>query len=237
MATESISSELPEGSELRRKQAELAVLQSVLAERELHLAELRTHLAAFEGRYLRMVGVLYAELDDWNAKLAEFVATREGVEEAVLTAQEARTQATASSFATHGEASQAPDLEEPSPELRRLFREVAKQIHPDLATDEADRAKRGQLMADINAAFSRGDAAALKAILVEYENSPEAVRGTSPAADLLRITRQIRQVSERLFSIETMLIELTSSDTAKLMAKPRSPVTKVLTYSRRRQPR
>jgi hypothetical protein len=211
MTTELISSKSSEANELRIKQAELAALQSALAERELYLADLRIHLAAFEGRYLRQVGVLYAELDDWNAKIAELVAMEEGTQEAVATAKEARTQATESYSATHGEASRAPDLEEPTPELKRLFREVAKQIHPDLATDEADRAKRGRLMADANAAFRRGDAGALRSILTEYENSPEA--------DLLRVIRQIGQVSKRLSDIETVVTELTSSDTAKLMAK------------------
>jgi hypothetical protein len=219
MTTELISSKSSEANELRIKQAELAALQSALAERELYLADLRIHLAAFEGRYLRQVGVLYAELDDWNAKIAELVAMEEGTQEAVATAKEARTQATESYSATHGEASRAPDLEEPTPELKRLFREVAKQIHPDLATDEADRAKRGRLMADANAAFRRGDAGALRSILTEYENSPEAVKGTGPAADLLRVIRQIGQVSKRLSDIETVVTELTSSDTAKLMAK------------------
>lgn len=194
-----------------------------MAERELYLADLRIHLGAFEGRYLRQVGDLYAELDDWNAKIAERIATEEGTQEAVATAHEARTKATESYSATHGEASQAPDLEEPTPELKRLFREVAKQIHPDLATDESDRAKRGQLMADANAAFRRGDADALRAILAEYENSPEAVKGIGVAADLLRVNHQILQISKRLLEIQVLTTDLTSSEMARLMAKFRMP--------------
>jgi sulfur relay (sulfurtransferase) DsrC/TusE family protein len=46
----------------------------------LSLANLRAELAAFEGRYLREVGILYAELDDWNAKIAESVAEAAGTE-------------------------------------------------------------------------------------------------------------------------------------------------------------
>ena len=83
----------PEEEELAKKRDELGLLQVQLAERELHLANLRAELAAFEGRYLRQVGLLYAELDDWNAKLAELVADESGTEEAYSTATQARTRA------------------------------------------------------------------------------------------------------------------------------------------------
>ena len=44
-------------------------LEAQLAEQELLLTSLKTELAAFEGLYLRQVGILYAELDEWNAVL------------------------------------------------------------------------------------------------------------------------------------------------------------------------
>ena len=72
---------------------ELAFLQADLTDRELFLANLRAELAAFEGRYLREVGVLYAELDEWNAKIAELAAEAHGSEEAKSAAAEAREQA------------------------------------------------------------------------------------------------------------------------------------------------
>ena len=38
---------------------------------ELELVDLRSRLAAFQGRYLRQVGALYAELDEWKARISE----------------------------------------------------------------------------------------------------------------------------------------------------------------------
>ena len=61
----------PEEEEILRKREELAVIRAALAERELELVDLRRELAAFEGRYLRQVGSLYAELDEWKARIAE----------------------------------------------------------------------------------------------------------------------------------------------------------------------
>jgi len=48
----------PQEEELAKKREELANLQAELADRELYLADLRAELAAFDGRYLREVGVL-----------------------------------------------------------------------------------------------------------------------------------------------------------------------------------
>ncbi len=71
MSGEIVRKLTPEEDELLRKREELASVRAALAERELELADLRAQLKSFEGQYLRQVGVLYADLDDWNAKIAE----------------------------------------------------------------------------------------------------------------------------------------------------------------------
>ncbi len=208
----------PEEEELARKREELALLQTELADRELFLANLRAELTAFEGRYLREVGVLYAELDDWNAKIAELAAKDDGTEQARTAAAEARAQADESDSAVHGEAAKAQEFI-PSAELKSQFREVAKRVHPDLATDEADRQRRDQLMSEANAAYQRGDAEALRRILEEYESSPESVRGAGIGADLVRVLRQLKQVRDRIAAIILEAANLAETEIAKLKAK------------------
>jgi hypothetical protein len=172
----------------------------------------------FEGRYLREVGRLYAELDDWKAKIAELFAMEDGTDEAKSAAVEARTHAEESYAAAHGEAAAAPNFT-PSPELKFLFREVAKRVHPDFASGDADKTVRERLMSEANRAYQRGDADELRRILEEYESSPEAVQGTGIAADLLRVIRQIGQIHQRLGQISGEVSALISSDISKLMAK------------------
>lgn len=208
----------PEEEELAKKRKELALLQAELADRELFLTDLRAELWAFEALYLRQVGILYAELDDWNAKIAERLAEQESTDEARSAAAQARTQAEESKSAVREAAAKGEGLKA-SPELKKLFREVAMRIHPDHATDEADCHKREQLMKEANAAYERGDAAALRRILEEYENSPESVKGVGVAADLVRVIRQIKQIGARLSQIEVEIAGLIDSDIAKLRAK------------------
>lgn len=56
----------------------------------------------------------------------------------------------------------------PSQELRELYRELVKKIHPDRAANESDRTLRERLTKSANAAFERSDTASLRQILEEY---------------------------------------------------------------------
>ena len=196
----------------------MALLQTELAERELFPTNLRAELSAFEGQYLRQVGILYAELDAWNAKIAERLAEEDGTEESRSAAAQARRQAEESDSAVHDEAVMVQEFI-PSAELKALYREVAKRVHPDLATDEADRQKREHLMAEANAAYQRGDAEALRRILEEYESSPESVRGGGIGADLVRVLRQLKQIRDRIAAIILEIANLAEAEIAKLKAK------------------
>jgi chromosome segregation ATPase len=206
----------PEQEELDRKREELSAIRATLAERELELADLRAQLKGFEGRYLRQVGVLYAELDDWEAKVAELEASLRPSASAEQNAQEARKRAEETHEATHGEASKVQDFK-PSADLRSLFREVAKRIHPDFARDDADQQRRTRLMAQANDAYSRGDAETLQRILDEYDESSESVQGEGIGAELIRIIRQIHQAKKNIAVIEQELTTLRASEVARLM--------------------
>src|ERR1039457_2988314 len=205
----------PEQEELDRKRQELSAVRAALAERELELADLRAQLKSFEGRYLRQVGVLYAELDDWEAKVAALEASLRPSASAEQNAQEARKRAEETHKATHGEASKVQEFK-PSADLRSLFRDVAKRIHPDFAKDDADRQRRTLLMAQANDAYSRGDTEALQRILDEYDESSESVQGEGIGAELVRILRQIHQGRKNIAAIEQELVDLRTSEIARL---------------------
>ena len=83
-----------------------------------------------------------------DAKIAELTADAVGTEQAQSAAAEARARAEESFAAAHGDAARAAALLSPSPELRKFFHEVLRQIHPDTAMDESDRALRTRLTAE-----------------------------------------------------------------------------------------
>jgi septal ring factor EnvC (AmiA/AmiB activator) len=205
----------PEEEEILRKREELAAIRATLAERELELVDLRSQLAAFEGRYLRQVGSLYAELDEWKARISELHARLDPSAAANAQAREAREQARQAYEDSHGKSSETCDFI-PSPELKSLFREVAKRIHPDFCRDASDLERRTRFMAEANRAYEAGDAETLQRILDEYQDGAGAVKGEGIGAELIRIIRQISQARERVAAIEQELSALRQSEIALL---------------------
>ncbi len=205
----------PEEEELAKKKAELSVLESELAEQELCLTALRSELSAFEVLYLKTLGSRYAELDEIEAKIAERQARLHPSKATQHNAAEARERAATSRALTEGlgnETGCAPK----STTLKSLYREVAKRIHPDLATDPMDRVRREQLMADANRAYEAGDEERLRTILHEYEASPESFKGEGTAAELVRVIRKIAQIKKRLARIEHEIEILKKSELFEL---------------------
>jgi hypothetical protein len=205
----------PEDQEMLRKREELAAIRVTLAERELELVDLRSQLAAFEGRYLRQVGTLYGELDEWKARISELRAQLDPSAASKAQAEQAREQARQTYEDAHGKASETHDFT-PSPELKRLYREAAKRIHPDLSKDSSDLERRTRFMAEANRAYQAGDAEALKRILDEYQDGADAVEGEGIGAELIRIIRQISQARNRLSAIQQELATLGQSEIALL---------------------
>ena len=171
----------------------LAAVRAALADREVELADARARLKVFEGRYLRQVGVLYAELDELEARISEREVDLYDSAAARRRAREARERARETHDAAFS-GDQEPEEVEPPPSLKTLFREVAKRIHPDFAGDEAEGKYFTLLMMRANQAYSRGDAETLQRLLDDHREVSAADEGAGAALE--RVLRQIAH-SER----------------------------------------
>jgi DnaJ-domain-containing protein 1 len=211
----------PEEEELDIKLAELNELESKLAQRELDLATIRGELRGFEIQYLRIIGTRYAELDEIEAQIAEIQARLKPKDKKSQEhAEGARTKAQESAQAAERIQEQFKQGKfAPSESLKKLYREVAKTVHPDLANDEEDRARRQSFMAEANRAYQEGEGARLEAILHEWESSPESVKGDGVGAELIRMIRKINQVKERLNVIEAEIDQLGRSELYQMKIK------------------
>ncbi|HEY2390752.1 MAG TPA: hypothetical protein VGK22_06235 [Candidatus Angelobacter sp.] len=206
----------PEDAELTKKLEELSKLQPQLADLELQLFNLRLELSEFESLYCAKVGPAYAELDELNALIAEYIAQQTSNDpEASQAATAARRQANESHKAV-ADAFVMPIQPIRSDSLRELYKSAAKRLHPDLARDDIDRKIRERLMTEVNLAYARGDEKALRAILDEYDSSPDTVLGSDIAAELVRAIRRISLARKRIEAIEIEIHELKTSELCKL---------------------
>ena len=157
----------PEEKELLLKREELLAIRLRLADLELELIDFRSSLARFEGRYLREVGIHYAELDEWKARIAELLASLHPSPKATTHAEDARQQACQSKEDSHAATSKIEEMC-PSPEIKKLYREVAKLVHPDLAATPSDRERRNRFMVDANRAYEAGNQDVLQRLLDDF---------------------------------------------------------------------
>jgi hypothetical protein len=192
----------PEDAELIFHRAKLAKLRAALTTREAELDHLRAQLNSFEGRYIRQVGVLYIQLDEWEDRIAQLNNP---------TLQP-----------TEPELERTPDEPEPNPaafDLKALFREVAKRIHPDRASSPHDEQHRTHLMSQANAAFLRKDADLLQRMLHGYDPATNTGDDLTSAAKLQRIKTQIAHSQQDILTIEAAIETLTLSEMAQLRTR------------------
>jgi hypothetical protein len=193
--------------EIEGLRARLAELQGVLGERAAEIVRTKSDLATFRIRYRQEVGLLHEELDELDRAIAE----------AELGELSKRVAADA------GDSTTTPDGSRPEPPprftsdaVRRLFRDVAKTIHPDLASDEQTRDRRHRLMVEANRAYALGDEERLRRILDTWEKSPEAVQGSDVDAIRLRLVRRVAELEEQLDECATDLSAMQDSPLWKL---------------------
>lgn len=208
----------PEEKEINKYKERYEELNQLLAEKELILETLKSENRVFEIKYMRVVGIKYAELDEIEAKIAELL-TRSQPDNVdyMHNAEELRNKANESASEA-GQVLEQKDINiifEPTESIKKLYRDIARQVHPDLGND-ADRDKRQKIMAEVNKAYEAGDEERLVEILNEWRMSEDTVDGSGIAFDLVRIIRKIDQVESRIKQIDEEIEIIKSSDIYKL---------------------
>jgi hypothetical protein len=221
MPAELILQQSPDDDAVDEGRERLAAVRVALAEREAELAQVRAELKSFEGRYLRQVGVLYAELDAIDARIAEREVDLYDSESARRRAQQARERAQETHDAAFSGAQEAEEFEAP-PSLKTLFREVAKRIHPDFASDDDEQRHFTLLMMRANEAYGRGDLETLRRLLDDHLEVHAVDAGEGVAAALVRILRQIRHAERDIAALDAEQQTLLSSEIGQLHMEARA---------------
>jgi len=213
-------STIPEERELNKYREQLKELEKTLAEKELILETLKSENRSFENKYLKIVGVKYAELDEIEARIAELMASSQPDNiNYMRDAEESRKKADESAEAGH--VLKDDDLRivfKPTENIKKLYRDIARLIHPDLGNDE-NREKRQEIMSEVNKAYEEGDEERLKEILKEWKQSEGVVEGEGVAYDLVRLIRKIARIEDRIKNIDNEMDTIKSSDLYKLQTE------------------
>jgi hypothetical protein len=177
--------------EERLEQAVRAAEQALI-EYEIAVETFRVEVENFSRLHHQKLGPMYARLDELEARIAEVRAARTGDPADIRAAHEARARVMPMPGVEelfHGwidseglfpEAAamlmeqpvRPPERVRPSEEARKLYRELVRKAHPDLAQDEGECKRRDEFIARVNAAYGRGDEALLRELSAEWDAGP-----------------------------------------------------------------
>ncbi|WP_460067706.1 J domain-containing protein [Streptomyces sp. YKOK-I1] len=190
--------------EERLEQAVRAAEQALI-EFEIAVETFRVEVENFSRLHHQKLGPMYTRLDELDAQIAEARAARTGDPEDLRQAQEARARVLPMPGVEelfHGwmdgeglfpeavamlteQPVRPPERVRPSEEARKLYRELARKAHPDLAQQDEERARREEFITRVNAAYARGDEAALRELAEEWAaGPPPAERRPTPSEEL-----------------------------------------------------
>jgi hypothetical protein len=206
--------------------ARLAAMELEVAQRESEIGTIKRELQALQSQYLEKIGPLYARLDD----IEDAIAAAEialGLRPPPLDHDDADAQDTAGSDPDpSGVGAGCRQRSAPSADLRRIFRQLAKSIHPDLARDGAAKYRRHSLMAEANRAYAERDEDRLRLILSRWElgeihddHDVDALPADDHEAERRRVTRRIAALEERRLLIEAEMADLRTSAIWRLNLK------------------
>ncbi|MER5462881.1 J domain-containing protein [Streptomyces sp. NPDC002668] len=166
--------------------------EQALIEFEIALETFRVEVENFSRLHHQKLGPMYARLDELEAQIAEARAAATGDPEDLRKAQEARAMvmpmpgvdelfhdwmdsdglSPEAAAMLNDQPVRTPKRVRPSEEARKLYRELARKAHPDLAQDETERARRDEFITRVNAAYALGDAAMLRELAEEWAAGP-----------------------------------------------------------------
>lgn len=93
--------------------------------------------------------------------------------------------------------------------IKKLYRQLARRFHPDLALNEADREYRTDLMMRINAAYAAADLEGLQQLASEPdspyyldETQPEQQQAEALARELAHCQRRLQEIAEEFARLE-----------------------------------
>ncbi len=115
-----------------------------------------------------------------------------------------------------------PELATPKQEkeaAKRLYRELARRFHPDLAAGSAERAYMTAIMASINIAYERQDVSALNNLAGELDPTAVAELEAIDNLQIRKLREQLLKIQRRQRKVQQQYRALRQDNVAKLWRK------------------
>jgi hypothetical protein len=202
--------------------------EQALIEFEIAVETFRVEVENFSRLHHQRLGPMYARLDELDALVAEAVAAHSGDRADIERAWEARAlvmpmpgieELFGGLLGSDGvrpvEDPNPPRRVRPGKEAQRLYRELARKAHPDLAQDDEEKERRSTFIARVNEAYAYADEEALRALAAEWEAGPVPLADLPSEAEVLYA--RLEWLADRKEKLSAIAAELDESAIGQMM--------------------
>jgi chromosome segregation ATPase len=216
---------------LIRLRRELKAAKGQLSQAEAELDEERSDIDVLEREIDRRLGHLLRRLSDLEDTVSTYRERLERLRRSSVygtdylpveeqfrrTWQTPATGSAATGSAAIGSPATGGDPSGPIDEkqLKRIYRQLARRYHPDLASDEADRSYRTEKMAALNEAYAARSLAEIAA-LHDVRNTDESGQQQTEAQMADVLDKELARVRRRLFQVQNEKENLHNRPTVRL---------------------
>ncbi|WP_328914815.1 MULTISPECIES: hypothetical protein [unclassified Streptomyces] len=215
------------GAEERLAKAVRAAEQALI-EFEIAVETFRVEVENFSRLHHQRLGPMYARLDELDALIAEAVAAHSGDRADIERAWEARAlvmpmpgieELFGGLLGSDGvrpvDDPNPPRRVRPGKEAQRLYRELARKAHPDLAQDEVEKERRSVFIARVNEAYAYADEDTLRALSDEWDAGPVPEEALPSEAEVLYA--RLEWLADRKEKLAALAAELADSAIGQMM--------------------
>lgn len=194
-----------------RRRRQLEELQAFLARMEAEFTLLKQQVQAFNARYEQLLGPGWAQVEALHGELVralDTLARAQGGKPPPYPVLRQRRMLPTLPPAPPWPVAPADEQARVAPSVKDLHRRAAMRLHPDRATDDADRTRREALMRDANLAYASRDRSALEAMLIAAGEAPHKLGGFDVSAHWQWLERCETQAQGRLRLVQAHLVLL-----------------------------
>ncbi|WP_327289876.1 hypothetical protein [Streptomyces sp. NBC_01198] len=227
-AAESAAAAAPAAGSQERLATAVRAAEQALIEFEIAVETFRVEVENFSRLHHQRLGPMYARLDELDALVAEAVAAHSGERADIERAWEARAlvmpmpgveELFGGLLGSDGvrpvEDPNPPRRVRPGKEAQRLYRELARKAHPDLAQDEEEKERRSAFIARVNEAYAYADEEALRTLSAEWDAGPVPLADLPSEAEVLYA--RLEWLAERKENLSAIAAELDESAIGQMM--------------------
>ncbi len=204
--------EPPSRDQINRYLAQVDALVFQLKQIEERRSKIAARIRVFECRYIPLIGSRYSDLEDLRRKVeAAWRTLREhkhridaGEPEPLALVLQARPVADSPLF-------------RPNAELRSLYRELVRHIHPDLSSSPEEQHRCHEFMAEAGRAYRSQDTDRLQSLLEQWESNPDRIHPIDTSSEMLWAMRRVTQLQNDIREVKAKIHAAENSVMAQLI--------------------